>query len=97
VVFFGYPLHAPGRSEQVRDAHLPNVTVPMLFIQGTSDALATFELIEKLVARLGPRAQLHPVEGGDHSFRVRGRKRPDQETGAELGAVAARFLREVLA
>lgn len=97
VVFFGYPLHAPGRSEQVRDAHLPDVQVPMLFIQGTADALATFELIEKLAARLGPPARLHPVEGGDHSFRVRGARRPDQETGAELGVVAARFLREVLA
>lgn len=97
LVFFGYPLHAPGRSEQVRDAHLPDVQVHMLFIQGTADALATFELIERLVARLGPRARLHPVEGGDHSFRVRGAKRPDREIGAELGAVAAGFLREVLA
>jgi predicted alpha/beta-hydrolase family hydrolase len=96
VVFFGYPLHAPGRSEQVRDAHLPEVQVPMLFIQGTADALARFDLIEELLARLGPRARLHPVEGGDHSFRVRGVKRPDQGIGAELGAVAAGFLRDVI-
>jgi uncharacterized protein len=97
LVFFGYPLHAPGRSDHVRDAHLPDVQVPMLFIQGTADALAKFELIEKLVARLGPRARLHPVESGDHSFRVRGTKRPDREIGADLGLVAAGFLREVLA
>jgi hypothetical protein len=68
----------------------------MLFIQGTADSLATFDLMESLVQRLGPTARLHPVEGGDHSFRVRGKRRPDEETGRELGAVAARFVREVI-
>jgi predicted alpha/beta-hydrolase family hydrolase len=97
LVLLGYPLHAPGRSEQVRDAHLPDVKVPILFIQGTADALARFELMEALVKRLGSRARLHAVQGGDHSFRVRGPRRPDVEIGAELGAVAAGFVREVVA
>jgi uncharacterized protein len=97
LVFFGYPLHAPGKADQPRDAHLPDVTVPMLFLQGTDDSFATFDLIEGLVGRLGSLARLHAVEGGDHSFRVRGARRPDAETGKELGAVAAAFLREVLA
>ncbi|HYT77803.1 MAG TPA: alpha/beta family hydrolase [Actinomycetota bacterium] len=96
LVFFGYPLHAPGKADQPRDAHLPRVTVPMLFIQGTDDALARFDLIEELVQRLGSRARLHTIKGGNHSFRVRGARRPDAETGKELGAVAAEFLREVL-
>jgi predicted alpha/beta-hydrolase family hydrolase len=96
LVFFGYPLHAPGRPAQTRDAHLDKITVPMLFMQGTADSLATFELMGKLVARLGPLARLHPIQGGDHSFRVRGAKRPDQEIGTELGAVAADFIRETL-
>jgi len=96
LVFFGYPLHAPGRPEKTRDAHLPSIRIAMLFIQGTADALARFDLIEELVARLGPIARLHVVEGGDHSFRVRGTRRPDEETGEELGAVAARFLHEVV-
>ena len=96
LVFFGYPLHAPGRADQPRDSHLPGVTVPMLFIQGTDDSLATFGLIEALIERLGPRARLHAVPGGDHSFRVRGARRPDAETGRELGGIAAAFLREVL-
>lgn len=96
LVFFGYPLHAPGRPERTRDTHLGDVAVPMLFIQGTSDALATFKLMESLVARLGPRARLHPVEGGDHSFRVRGARRPDLEIGRELGGVAAAFVRETV-
>ena len=97
LVFFGYPLHAPGRSDQPRDAHLPAVSVPMLFIQGTDDSLATFALIESLVERLGSLARLHAVRGGDHSFRVRGARRPDPETGRELGGVAAAFIREALA
>ena len=68
----------------------------MLFIQGTSDPLARFELIEDLVLRLSGRAKLHAVEGGDHSFRVRGARRPDEEIGRELGAVAASFARDVV-
>ena len=97
LVFLGYPLHAPGKSGQPRDSHLPGITVPMLFIQGTADALARFDLIEGLVRRLGSRARLHPVEGGDHSFRVRGARRSDQEIGRDLGEVAASFIRVVVA
>jgi len=96
LVFFGYPLHPPGRLDALRVEHLPRITVPMLFIQGTSDALARFELVEQTVAALGDRARLHAVEGGDHSFRVRGRKRPDREIGEEVGGIAAAFVREVL-
>jgi predicted alpha/beta-hydrolase family hydrolase len=91
LVFFGYPLHAPGRADAPRTQHLPSITVPMLFIQGTADALARFDLVEDTVRSL-KLAQLHAVEGGDHSFRVRGRKRPDDEIGRELGAVAADFI-----
>jgi len=96
LVFFGYPLHAPGRKDQPRDAHLPEVTVPMLFIQGTDDSLATYQLMQDLVRRLGSLARLHTIEGGDHSFRVRGARRPDNETGRALGEIAASFVREVV-
>ncbi len=95
LVFFGYPLHAPGRQERLRDAHLPDVGVPMLFIQGTADPLARFDLIEDVVRRLA-QARLHRVEGGDHSFRVRAARRPDPEIGRDLGVVAAGFVREVV-
>jgi uncharacterized protein len=92
LVFFGYPLHAPGRTDTLRDEHLPSIRSPMLFIQGTSDSLARFDLIEALIERLGPTASLHAVEGGDHSFRVRGQRRPDLEIGREVGGVAADFI-----
>jgi uncharacterized protein len=96
LVFLGYPLHAPGRTDQPRDAHLGSITVPMLFIEGTDDAFARFDLIESLVGRLRPLAQLHVVEGGDHSFRVRGARRPDVEISRDLGAVSAEFVRGVI-
>lgn len=94
LVFLGYPLHAPGRTENLRDEHLARVTVPMLFIQGTADSLARFDLLEQVVKRLGDRARLHPIEGGDHSFRGRGRPRDAREIGAELGEIAAQFILE---
>ena len=68
----------------------------MLFIQGTADTLADLALIRGVVRRLGPRAKLHLVEGGDHSFRVRGARRPDEEIGQELGQVAADFIAGVV-
>jgi predicted alpha/beta-hydrolase family hydrolase len=77
LVFLGYPLHPPGRTETLRDAHLPLVSVPMLFVQGTRDAFARSDLLAKTLARLGERATLFVVEGGDHSFRVPKSRTPD--------------------
>jgi uncharacterized protein len=92
LVFVGYPLHPPGKPERIRDAHLDDVEVPMLFLQGTGDPFARWALLESTVARLGERATLHPVDGGDHSFRVRGQPRDDEGMGTALGEAAARFI-----
>lgn len=97
LVFFGYPLHAPGNPERLRDSHLAKIRVPMVFIQGTRDALARRDLIEGVVRRLAPLARLHVVTDGDHSFRVRGARRPDREIGRELGQIAARYVRDIVA
>ena len=101
LVFFGFPLHAPGRPERAaeRAAHLSGVTVPMLFLQGTRDALARWDLIEETCASLGPLATLHLLEGADHSFRVLKRSgRTSEEVADEIAAVvgawAARLGRE---
>lgn len=80
LVFLGFPLHAPGRPGDRRAEHLNDVTVPMLFLQGTRDALADLDLIREVTNRLGSRATLHMLEGGDHSFEVlkrSGRKSED--------------------
>jgi predicted alpha/beta-hydrolase family hydrolase len=94
LVFVGYPLHPPGRHDRIRDQHLDDVKVPMLFLQGTADPFARWDLLRATVDRLGDRATLHPVEGGDHSFRVRGRPKDDVGTGTALGEAAARFILE---
>ena len=70
LVFFGFPLHAPGRRESVRGEHLAHVPCPMLFHQGTRDRLAGLGLLRPLLERVGPRATLHVLEGGDHSLNM---------------------------
>lgn len=69
LVFFGYPLHPAKEPAKRRDAHLPQVPIPMLFVQGTRDALGTAEDIEALFPRLQA-PTLHAVEGADHGFDV---------------------------
>ena len=70
LVFLGYPLHPPGKPSQRRDGHLPAISVPMLFVQGTRDAFGTAEEIRELLPSLHAPATLHVVEDGDHSFKV---------------------------
>ena len=70
LVLFGFPLHAPGRHESVRGEHLALVRCPMLFHQGTRDRLADLGLLRPLLEEIGLRADLHVVEGGDHSFNM---------------------------
>ncbi|HEX5070791.1 MAG TPA: alpha/beta family hydrolase [Vicinamibacterales bacterium] len=67
LVFFGYPLHPPGKPRQRRDAHLPQITAPMLFLQGSKDPFGSQEEMGALVAGL-PGARLSITEGGDHSL-----------------------------
>ena len=95
LVFLGYPLHPPGKPDRLRADHLARIEVPMLFLQGTRDPFAKPELLDEVIERLGDRAMLERVEGGDHSFRVRGVKADDREIGASLAAVAAPFVRRV--
>lgn len=67
LVFFGYPLHPPNKPEKRRDAHLPKVTVPMLFLHGTRDGFGTPAEMEQLVDGL-PHATLRLCDQGDHSL-----------------------------
>ncbi len=94
LVFLGYPLHAPGKPEGLRDEHLYGITAPMLFLEGTRDPFATRALLEGVLAKLGSRASVVWIEGGDHSFNVRGMKRDAREVGASLAGPAATFIRE---
>jgi len=70
LAFFGFPLHAPGKRSDERGAHLGDVGLPMLFLQGTRDKLADLELLRPLLARVRPRPTLHVVDEADHGFHV---------------------------
>jgi predicted alpha/beta-hydrolase family hydrolase len=83
LVFLGFPLHPPGQPEKRRDEHLYRISVPMLFVQGTRDDFARFELLEEVLARLGERATLLRIDDGDHSFKVRKRETGKSESDVE--------------
>jgi predicted alpha/beta-hydrolase family hydrolase len=91
LAFLGFPLHAVGQPSEERGKHLFGVEIPMLFLQGTRDALADVHLIEKLANQLGPRATLKLIPDADHSFHVPARSgRKDADVRAEvLDALAA--------
>ena len=77
LVFLGYPLHPPGKSDQLRDQHLYGLKMPMLFLSGSKDTFATRELLEGVVGRIGSHATLVWIEGGDHSLK---RNRQDAQS-----------------
>ena len=92
LVFLGYPLHPPGKPDQLRDQHLYGLKIPMLFISGTKDTFAGRDLLEKVVGRIGKNATLVWVEGGDHSLK-RGRK--DTESLANAVETVAAWIRKL--
>ena len=85
LVFVGFPLHPAGKPSSSRFDHVREVTVPMLFLQGSRDALADLALLEPSIAELGGRATLEVIEQADHSFHVPARSgRRDAEIIAGL-------------
>jgi predicted alpha/beta-hydrolase family hydrolase len=93
LAFLGFPLHPAGQPSQARGNHLFDVRVPMLFLQGTRDSLASTGEIESLCQALGDRATLHFFTDADHSFHVRkGGGRTDQEVMTEMIDALARWI-----
>lgn len=93
LIFFGFPLHAPGAPSAERGKHLADVHVPMLFIQGSRDALADLKLLKPLCAQLDGRAELFVVEGGDHSLHMAKRSgRTDNEVLDEVAAKTSSWM-----
>jgi uncharacterized protein len=93
LAFLGFPLHPAGKPSDERAAHLFDVTIPMLFLQGTRDKLADLPLLRRLVDKLGSRASLHLFEDADHSFHVPVRSgRNDRMVMGELLDVLASWM-----
>jgi predicted alpha/beta-hydrolase family hydrolase len=92
LVFFGFPLHPPKQPGTKRAEHLYKVPTPMLFLQGTRDALADLKLLRPICKELEPRATLHVVESADHSFHVLKKSgRSDEEVLRELATRTAEW------
>ncbi len=91
LVFFGFPLHPPGRPGTKRAEHLERVTLPMLFLQGTRDQFADLKLLRPIVANLGARATLRVFETADHSFHL---LKSSAKTDAEVIRELAQSVRE---
>ena len=94
LVFFGYPLHPPGKPQQRRDRHLPAVAAPMLFQSGTRDPFGSPDELTALVAGLD-RATLHVVEGGDHSLVATRRVDPDGTAFDRVMDIAAEWMTSI--
>ena len=96
LVFLGFPLHPAKQPGVTRAEHLARVESPMLFLQGTRDALADLGLITSVCSSLGPRATLHVVDGADHSFSVLKRSgRGDGEVMEELSVAVTEWVRRL--
>lgn len=89
LVFLSYPLHPPGQPERLRTKHLPKISVPMLFIQGSRDAFARPDLLDAALGEL-LHTTLHVVEGADHGLKVKGRA-PEAVT-TEIAAEIVRWI-----
>jgi hypothetical protein len=93
LLLLAYPLHPEGQPEKLRDAHLPRITMPVLCINGTRDALCTPALMERALTTVTAPWEMHWLEGADHSFHVlKSSGRTDAAVLAEVGGVAARWL-----
>jgi predicted alpha/beta-hydrolase family hydrolase len=97
LVFFAFPLHPAGKPSRERAAHLADVALPMLFLQGSRDALAQLELLRPVLAELGARATLALFDEADHSFHLPARTgRRDAELLAEILDKAAEWMSAAL-
>jgi predicted alpha/beta-hydrolase family hydrolase len=98
LAFLGFPLHPAGRPSQERAKHLFDVHIPMLFLQGTRDALATMDQLGPLCRMLGERATLRSFQDADHSFHVPARTgRKDAEVRTEMLDALATWIDAVIA
>lgn len=97
LVFLGYPLHPPGKPDQLRIEHLPRIKAPMLFVQGLRDPFGTPDELRPIINRMKLDATIYPVEGGDHSFTVAKSWTVSQEQVYEAAQEKiARWLKETI-
>ena len=90
LLLLAYPLHPAGKPEQLRDAHLPAITMPVLCVNGTRDALCTKSIMDDVLTRVGANWTMHWEEGADHSFHVlKSSGRTDADVMRDLASTAS--------
>jgi predicted alpha/beta-hydrolase family hydrolase len=93
LLLLAYPLHPEGKPDKLRDAHLPQIQVPTLCLNGTRDALCRRDLMEAVLERVRPTFRMHWLEGADHSWHVlKSSGRGDADVLAEAGRIAEDWL-----
>jgi predicted alpha/beta-hydrolase family hydrolase len=96
LIYFGFPLHAAGKPSADRGKHLFDIKLPMLFLQGSRDALADLKLLKPLCDRLGKRVELYVIEGGDHSFHLlKTAGRSDEQALDEVAGKVASWISHI--
>jgi predicted alpha/beta-hydrolase family hydrolase len=96
IIFFGFPLHAPNKPSSGRAEHLYNVNTRMLFFQGTRDKLADLDLLKPVLKKLKNKAELHIIEGADHSFHVlKSFRKTDEEVIEELAETTSKWAKKI--
>lgn len=96
VILYGYPLHAPGRTDKLRAEHLGSIQCPMLFFQGTRDSLCQLDKLKSYLAELTPSPNLHIIEGGDHSFKtLKKQNRTEESVWAEIAETSAGWIHNI--
>ena len=96
LIFFAFPLHPAGKPSVTRAEHLSDITIPMLFLSGSKDALADLPLLQETVASLDSRATVDLISDADHAFHVAARSgRKDPEVLASALATAAKWMKTV--
>ena len=93
LLLLAYPLHPPKQHEKLRSAHLPQIQVPVLCINGTRDDFCSRTIMEDVLLTVGPQWRMHWVEGADHSFHVlKSSGRNDSAVMQEIGGVTSDWL-----
>jgi predicted alpha/beta-hydrolase family hydrolase len=96
LLLLAYPLHPAGEPGKLRDAHLPLIRLPVLFVSGTRDPLCTRELMERALATMTTPLEMHWVEGADHSFHVlKSSGRTDAAVLDEIAGVSVRWIEQL--
>lgn len=96
LVLFSFPLHLPGRPDTKRAEHLANIKIPMLFLSGMRDELATLDLLEPTIKKLGKHAALHLIDTANHSYKILKKTRSsDEDVFAEMAGKTLSWIAEI--